>query len=166
MLWMRAIVFSVLVPGLVAVWLPLNILGPKPLQPGVWRGGWLLVAAGAAVYLRCLLSFVRAHGTPAIFFSRHLRMLIGEEPRSLVRGGLYRYSRNPMYVGVLAVLVGEAILYASTALAAYGLAVFGFFYLIVTRFEEPHLRRRDGESFEQYRREVPRWIGLPRWQRT
>ncbi len=166
MLWLRAIVFSVLVPGLVAVWVPQRILGPKPLESGLWRAGWLAVAAGAAVYLRCLLSFLRAHGTPAIFFTRPLRAVLGEEPRSLVRSGLYRYSRNPMYVGVLAIVFGQAILYASTFVAAYGMVMFAFFHLVVTLIEEPHLRRRDAGSFERYRVEVPRWIGPPGRNRT
>ncbi len=166
MLWLRAIVFSVLVPGFVAVWAPRRLLGPQPLGPGLWRAGWLVVAAGAAVYLRCLVSFVRARGTPAIFFTRPLRALLGEEPRTLVRAGLYRYSRNPMYVGVLAVVFGQAIAYASALVAAYGVAMFVFFHGVVTLFEEPHLRRRDPESYRRYRAAVPRWIGLPRGSRA
>jgi len=161
MLWLRAIVFSVLVPGFVAVWLPQQLIGPAGLHAGFWRAGWLVVAAGTAIYSRCLLSFLEADGTPAIFFTRRLRAVLGEEPRTLVRGGLYRYSRNPMYVGVLAVIFGQAFLYASAPVAMYGAAVFVFFHLVVTLIEEPHLRKRDADSFERYRRAVQRWIGLP-----
>ena len=140
MLWLRAIVFSVLVPGVVAVWVPQRLLGTAGLHTGFYRVGWLAVAAGAAIYLWCLLSFLEAHGTPAIFFTRPLRALLGEEPQSLVRGGMYRYSRNPMYVGVLMVVFGQAIVYASGPVALYG--------------------------FEHYRSEVPRWIRLPGGSRT
>jgi len=166
MLWLRGIVFSVLIPGFVAVWMPQRLLGSKALQGGPWTAGWLLVDGGTAVYLWCLLSFLAAHGTPAIFFTRPLRALLGEEPQALVRGGLYRYSRNPMYVGMLGIVFGQAILYASRSVAVYGVSLAACFHLVVTLIEEPHLRRRDAESFARYRREVPRWIGLPGRIRT
>ena len=166
MLWLRAIVFSALVPGIVAVWAPQRICAARPLQPAFWRAGWLLVAIGAVMYASCLRSFVKARGTPAIFFSRPLRGLVGQEPQVLVRGGLYRHSRNPMYVAVLAVVFGQALLYASWPVAVYGAALFAFFCGVVTLVEEPHLRLRDAESFESYRREVPRWIGFASPRRT
>jgi protein-S-isoprenylcysteine O-methyltransferase Ste14 len=95
-----------------------------------------------------------------MFFTRHLRAIWGEEPPSLVRSGLYRYSRNPMYVGVLAAIFGQAIIFGSGAVALYGLLMIVFFHLIVTLVEEPHLRRRDPQAFARYAAEVPRWIGF------
>jgi len=118
--------------------------------------------AGSAIYFRCLLSFLARNGTPAIFFTRSLRSVLGEEPRTLVRGGLYRHSRNPMYVGVLAVVFGQAILLASGPIAIYGIALFAGFHVVVTFIEEPHLKARDPEAFEAYTRTTPRWIGIPR----
>ena len=162
MLWIRALVFTVLMPGLVAVYVPLRIVESRPPAPGLSRLGWVPIIAGAAVYLRCLLSFLAAKGTPAIFFSRALRAVWGEEPPSLVRSGLYRYSRNPMYVGVLLVLLGESIVFASGALAWYTAGAFVFFNFIVRFVEEPHLKAREGESFEEYLRSTPRWFGLRR----
>ena len=120
--------------------------------------GWLPVAAGASIYSVCLLGFLTAGGTPAIFFTRHLRFLIGEEPRRLVEGGLYRVSRNPMYIGVLLVVFGQAILFGSERLAEYGLAVAVIFHLVVVYVEEPHLRRERGASYQEYCRRVRRWL--------
>jgi len=86
--------------------------------------GWAPILAGTLIYALCLIRFLAAGGTPAIFFTRPLRFLIGEEPEGLVSGGLYRFSRNPMYLGVLMAVFGQAVLLGSPALAAYGCAVF------------------------------------------
>jgi protein-S-isoprenylcysteine O-methyltransferase Ste14 len=161
MLWMRGLVFAVLVPGVVAVYVPQRIRGSAPIRGGPWQAGWFLIAAGAVFALAGMVDFLRAGGTPAIFFTRGLHFLWGEEPGSLVRGGVYRYSRNPMYAGVVAVIFGQAVLFASAAVALYGATMFAFFHAIVRLMEEPHLRRRDPEKFAQFEREVPRWIGMP-----
>ena len=160
MLWLRGLLFTLLVPGLVAVYLPHQIIGSRVLQGGWRQVGWLPVMAGTAIYFRCLFSFLSAKGTPAIFFTRHLQIIIGREPPVLVRSDLYKFSRNPMYLGVLTVIFGQALLYTSGLLAAYGTAMFLLFHLVVVLIEEPHLKARDPKSFEQYRHEVPRWFGL------
>ena len=162
MLWVRGFLFTVLVPGMVGGVVPFLLSGGRPLQDGVWRLGWMPVAVGAAIFFSCLLSFLAAGGTPTPFFARGLRGLVGEEPARLVRGGLYQVSRNPMYVGVLLVIFGQAVLFASTPIAVYGLAAWLFLHVIVVRVEEPHLRAKQGHSFEEYCRRVPRWLGLPR----
>ena len=160
--WIRGLIFSFLVPGVIGFVIPFSIdSGGRPIG-GVWNVGWLPIIVGALVYVLCLLRFLAAGGTPAIFFTRPLRFLIGEEPAGLVSQGLYRYSRNPMYVGVLAVIFGQAVVFASPVLAAYGLAVFVFFHLAVVFGEEPHLRRTRGHSYDEYCKAVPRWLGLPR----
>jgi hypothetical protein len=64
------------------------------LRGGFYNGGWLLVGVGILLYALSLLRFLAAGGTPAIFFTRHLRLLIGEEPAALVSAGLYRFSRG------------------------------------------------------------------------
>jgi protein-S-isoprenylcysteine O-methyltransferase Ste14 len=162
MLWLRGLVFVVLVPGLVAVYVPQWIQGTAPMRGGAWQLGWVLVIAGAAFALAGMLGFLLAGGTPAIFFTRGLRFLWGEEPKSLVGAGVYRYSRNPMYTGVVAVILGQAILFASIRVAIYGIAMSAFFHGVVTLVEEPHLRRRDPEKFARFEKEVPRWIGVTR----
>jgi protein-S-isoprenylcysteine O-methyltransferase Ste14 len=162
MLWLRGIVFTFLVPAVVGFFLPSALHPRAQLQRGISDAGWLLVAAGLLTYALCLVRFLAAGGTPAIYFARRLRLLIGEEPAGLVSGGLYRFSRNPMYVGVLLVVFGQAVLFASPILAAYGCAVFLFFHLTVVFLEEPHLRATRGPSYRLYCRSVPRWLGLPK----
>lgn len=122
------------------------------------QSGWLLIAAGVAVYSLCLLRFLAAAGTPAIFFSRRLSFLLGEEPKSLVSKGLYQFSRNPMYVGVLMAIFGQAILLGSVRIAAYGALAFAFFHLVVVFLEEPHLRRTLGLPYARYCEQVRRWL--------
>ena len=101
-------------------------------------------------------------GTPAIFFTRHMRFVLGEEPTKLVRQGLYRISRNPMYVGVLLAVVGQALVFASTRVAFYGAVLWLLFHVVVVFLEEPHLREERGASYDEYCRQVPRWLG---WHR-
>lgn len=120
----------------------------------------MLIAPGMAIYLLCLVRFLAAGGTPAIFFTRPLRILIGEEPRAFVADGLYRFSRNPMYAGVLMAVFGQAIWFASERLAVYGLVLFGCFHAVVVWVEEPHLRKQNGEPYLRYCRTVPRWVKL------
>lgn len=162
MLWVRGLIFTLLVPGAVGFFIPSAMIRSARPQPGIWGLGWMLVAAGTLIYGWCLVRFLSAGGTPAIFFSRHLRFLIGQEPDGVVSCGLYSFSRNPMYLGVLAVVFGQAILYRSILLMTYGCAVFVLFHIIVVLAEEPHLRTTRGAFYETYCRAVPRWLGVPR----
>jgi protein-S-isoprenylcysteine O-methyltransferase Ste14 len=73
--------------------------------------------------------------------------------------GLYRWSRNPMYVGVLCVVAGWAIGFRSIGLAVYGLALLVAFHLRVVTAEEPFLARTHGAEWEAYAARVPRWFG-------
>jgi protein-S-isoprenylcysteine O-methyltransferase Ste14 len=161
-LWIRAGVFTLLVPCVVGLLLPYFIYGAASVAGGLWQIGWLCIALGATLYGSCLFQFLISGGTPAIFFARHLRVLIGEEPHQLVRDGLYQLSRNPMYLGVLLAVFGQAIVFASIRVACYGVALWLFFHLIVVFQEEPHLRRERGPSYDEYRRRVPRWLGWPK----
>jgi protein-S-isoprenylcysteine O-methyltransferase Ste14 len=156
----RGLIFTALVPFVVAFYAPSRLARLAQAKGGLWDLGWLPIAAGIAIYALCLLRFLAAGGTPAIFFTRPLRFLIGEEPRGLVLAGPYCFSRNPMYVGVLLVIFGQALIFASPRLAIYGFAVFACFHLVVVLIEEPHLRETRGESYASYIREVPRWLGI------
>lgn len=151
-------VFTLLVPGLVAFYVPYALNGAIPIADGPWSAGWLATLAGALIYFRCLIAFLASPGTPAMFFTRPLRALLGEEPRQLVRSALYGYSRNPMYIGVVMMVAGEAVAAHSGRLAIYAAALCVAFHLVVILVEEPHLRRRDGAEYEQYTRAVPRWF--------
>lgn len=162
MLWLRGLIFTVLVPCVVGAYVPHVLAGSRGLHGGWWQPGWYLIAAGTVVYAVCLLDFLRVGGTPAIFFSRPLKFALGEEPPKVVRARLYRVSRNPMYLGVVMAVFGQALIYASPQIAGYGVFLFLCFHLVVVMLEEPHLRRERGESYREYCRDVPRWLGPPR----
>lgn len=159
----RAVIFTALVPCTATVVVPLLIYAPSPgmaarLGAARYLGG-LLIAAGVLGYLWSVAEFLlRGAGTPAPWFTKRLRFLIGEEPHALVQTSIYRHVRNPMYVSVVSILLGEALLFTSMRLLAYAAAAWLFLHGTVVFREEPHLRRTRGESFEGYCREVPRWI--------
>ena len=107
------------------------------------------MAAGAGVLLYCIRDFaVSGRGTLAPV----------DPPRKLVRAGLYRHVRNPMYLGVILVLVGEAVFFESRMLSFYATIVALSFHLFVVLYEEPTLRALFGEEYDAYRSEVPRWV--------
>lgn len=165
-LYLRAVAFTILLPGFVggiAPWL-LRRAYPAQVEAGAWRyAGWLLIAAGAYLLLAAVATFVwSGKGTGAAFFAGPFRWLIGEEPAKFVSAALYARVRNPMYLGVITAVSGQAIVFASPVLAAYAIFLAGFFHGVVVLVEEPHLRKRDGEAFTRYCREVPRWIPRPR----
>jgi protein-S-isoprenylcysteine O-methyltransferase Ste14 len=157
LLVLRAIAFTVLMPGAVTWWLPRALIHVD------WKvkhaAGWIPITLGTTLYLICAMLFlVRGSGTPNIGFARNLAFLIGSEPVRLVHQSIYRYSRNPMYVGVIAVVFGEALLFASWNLLVYALALCAWFHAVVVLIEEPHLRRILGDGYLQYCRETPRWF--------
>ncbi len=161
--WIRGLIFTLLVPCVVGGYVPHLFYRAGSARSGLWEGAWLLVALGAIVYARCLLDFLVAGGTPAIYFTRPLKFMLGDEPRIVVRSGLYKFSRNPMYLGVLLAVFGQAILFASLDTAIYGAALWLGFHLVVMFLEEPHLRKARGQPYEEYCRRVPRWfVAFPR----
>lgn len=82
--------------------------------------------------------------------------------QELVISGLYRFVRNPMYVGVLAVVLGEALLFGSPWLLSWAALLAIVFHLFVVAYEEPTLRRAYGEEYDRFCAQVPRWIPRPR----
>lgn len=81
-----------------------------------------------------------------------------DPPKVLVARGLYRVVRNPMYVGVVLILLGESVLFASATLLGYALLAWVVVHLFVVFYEEPTLRQKFGTSYENYRKTVPRSI--------
>lgn len=149
-LLLKNLLFTVLVPGTVAVYVPLRIAEGRAVG-----SGWAVVAAlplyllGAAIYAWCVWDFATfGRGTPAPI----------DAPRKLVVRGLYRHVRNPMYVGVLAVLLGHAVLFGSAVLLVYAACVGTAFHLFVRLYEEPHLERLFGDAYRAYRADVGRWL--------
>jgi protein-S-isoprenylcysteine O-methyltransferase Ste14 len=146
----KNLLFTVLVPGTVAVYIPLLIARDWNTASG-WRAlaGIANLVVGAAIYACCVWGFAQfGRGTPAPI----------DAPKTLVVRGLYRYSRNPMYLGVLTVIAGWALLYGSGRLLAYAAVVAACFESVVRFYEEPHLEHEFGEPYRRYKRHVRRWI--------
>jgi protein-S-isoprenylcysteine O-methyltransferase Ste14 len=153
---LRNLMFTVIMPGTVGVYVPWLILtagGTNP-EPVVWPAV-VLTALGAALYLWCLWLFATlGRGTPGPW----------DAPRRVVEVGPYGWVRNPMYLSVFLVVAGEAILFLSVPLLIYlGVVALGV-QLFVVGYEEPALTERFGDGYSAYRRRVPRWI--PRHPRT
>jgi protein-S-isoprenylcysteine O-methyltransferase Ste14 len=145
--------FFVIAPGAIVGLVPWLLTGwrvrdPLPYWTPLRVVGAILLIAGLAVAAQAFVRFVvEGLGTPAPVAA----------PERLVVGGLYRHVRNPMYVALLAAIVGEALLLGQVSLLVYG-AVMGVITNLFVRFhEEPALHRRFGAEFETYRRAVPGW---------
>lgn len=117
--------------------------------------GWALFGVALAVYLGLTVVLVRRGGGPYVEF---------DPPRRLVTTGPYAWSRNPIVVCVVAMLLGLGLAWSSTGVLLLAALVAVVVYLQVTRFEEPRLRQRFGEAYETYTQNVPRW--LPRRPRS
>jgi protein-S-isoprenylcysteine O-methyltransferase Ste14 len=110
--------------------------------------GAILLVAGLIALIRAFVRFVmEGLGTPAPIAA----------PERLVVGGVYRYVRNPMYVAVLAAIVGQALLLGRLGLLLYAGAAWLIVAAFVRWYEEPTLARRFGADYESYRRAVPAW---------
>jgi protein-S-isoprenylcysteine O-methyltransferase Ste14 len=146
-----SVVFLVIAPGLVDGLAPWWLTGwragrfhPLPIQ----LLGIALIAAGSAILLSAFAQFViHGLGTPAPV----------APPTELVVRGLYRHVRNPMYLAVLAVIVGQAGLLGRSILLGYAAGVAVAFVVFVRWYEQPTLARRFGAQYEAYLREVPGW---------
>jgi protein-S-isoprenylcysteine O-methyltransferase Ste14 len=145
--------FFVLAPCVVAGVIPWWLTGwevrePLPYWALLRALGLLLVVAGAIVLVHSFVRFVvEGIGTPApVAPTQHL-----------VVGGLYRYVRNPMYVAVVATVVGQALALGQLVLLLYAAALCVVFASFVHWYEEPTLSRQFGAQYETYRRAVPAW---------
>ena len=143
--------FFLLAPGVVAGAIPWWITKWRVGVDYAWpvqATGAVLFIAGAIVLVSAFVRFVtEGIGTPAP---------VAPTAR-LVVGGLYRFVRNPMYLAVLAAIVGQALLLGRPALLAYGAVVAIAFVVFVRFYEQPTLLRTFGEEYENYRRAVPAW---------
>ena len=141
------------VAGLIPWWLSHWELRPPLLGSELTRAfGAVLIVAGIPGIVDSFVRFAREGlGTPApIAPTRHL----------VVRG-FYRYVRNPIYVGVVAVIAGQAIVFADWGVLLYAALVWLACHLFVVAYEEPTLRRTFGAEYEAFRAQVPRWIPRP-----
>jgi len=146
-------IFLVIAPGLVAGWVPWWISHWRVETPlfgtPIFRFTGLLIALGVIGLLDSFARFaLHGLGTPAPVFPT----------RRLVVTGLYRYVRNPMYVAVVMVILGQGLILGSVALLAYGGVVWLLFHLFVLTYEEPRLRRSFPAEYQSFCIGVPRWI--------
>lgn len=153
-----SLMFLVVAPGTVTLLVPWWITGWEASDtPGWWLLfrvlGWLLIIAAAPVLLLAFARFaLDGLGTPApVAPTRHL-----------VVQGLYRYVRNPMYVAVTTILIGECLILARLDLVVYTVLVSAAMVLFVRSYEEPILERTYGDEYRDYRAAVPGWIPIRR----
>jgi protein-S-isoprenylcysteine O-methyltransferase Ste14 len=154
-LFLRNVFFTILHPGLLAGLIPFWILGRKAnsLVIQSWQlyqyPGAIVFVIGVVIMLDCIISFaVKGRGT----------LSPADPTKRLVITGLYRFSRNSMYIGVMMILIGEAIFFKSVNLWIYLLVVFTGFNIFILLYEEPRLRRDFGEEYNRYCQKIRRWI--------
>jgi protein-S-isoprenylcysteine O-methyltransferase Ste14 len=153
MLFLRSLLWVVLLPGTVAGLIPWRYFGVSQAQVS-WQSprhivAVITIAAGILLELACVVEFARrGRGT----------LSPADPPRHLVVQGLYRYVRNPMYLAISLILLGEALLLGSRALLLYWAVFFVCASAFVMLYEEPYLRSRFGGEYEDYSRRVGRWI--------
>ena len=146
-----SILFFILAPGMVAGFIPLALLrtGPQVQTGFLAYAAFPLWVIGTTVLIWCFRDFlVKGKGTPAPI----------DPPKELVVSGLYKYVRNPMYVGVLLVILGHFLWFGFWNLLIYAVVVFAAFSAFVIFYEEPTLKRNFGAAYEDYLKKVPRWI--------
>jgi protein-S-isoprenylcysteine O-methyltransferase Ste14 len=148
MLW-RAIIAFLALPGVVAFAIPLAIGLNQPHLIPLRPLGWPILVAGVSILVWCVMEFyVAGRGTLAPW----------APPKRLVSSGPYRFSRNPMYVGVALILISWAVLFSSLILTVYAAIVLLAFHIRVIVGEEPWLARTFGADWQSYRTRVPRWL--------
>ena len=144
--------FGCLLPYALGYW---HLHTPAPWWTVAQVVGGILIAGGLAAIVWSFVEFAQAHGTPVPAAS---------PPRLVVRGP-YGYVRNPIYVGFLAVLGGQALLFGSRGLLEYSAISFCVSAAAVCFYEEPALARKFRADYVAYRRAVHAWIPrLSAWQ--
>ncbi len=143
--------FLVVAPGSVAgliPWLITKWHAGGDASAGYSIAGGVLIAVSLALLVECFVRFaVKGAGTPAPI----------APTKKLIVTGAYARVRNPMYVAVVGLIFGQALLFASAALIAYGITVAFVFTLFIVYYEEPRLRREFPEDYPAYFENVPRW---------
>ena len=149
----RSLMWIVLLPGVVVIYIPWRFFGfgrvPVDLRDPVQLLGVALIGPGALLLLTCIWEFAT--------FGRGTLSPV-DPPKDLVVRGLYRHVRNPMYLSVTAILVGEVLVARSVALLEYSVVWFLWVNVFVIGYEERVLARSFGASYQQYKASVGRWL--------
>lgn len=149
MLFLKSFLAFLLLPGIVAGLVPWLLAPEGSIRPFGW--GWSVLLIGLGILLWCVRDFyVAGKGTLAPWLP----------PEKLVTVGLYRYTRNPMYVGVLVMVLGWSLLTSYWLMTAYWLVLMAAFHLRVLYYEEPQMRKRFPEEWREYSARVPRWVKI------
>jgi protein-S-isoprenylcysteine O-methyltransferase Ste14 len=150
---LRSLLWTLLLPGLLAGYVPWHYFGLRSValdvrEPLHWVG-LIGIGLGAGLLALCILEFARSgRGTLSPI----------DPPRTLVVQGLYRHVRNPMYLSVTLIILGEVVLTRSRALFIYWVIWFVWVNLFVRGYEEPTLRREFGAAYDRYTAAVGRWL--------
>lgn len=148
-MFLRALLAFLVLPGIVAFIVPPVLALIDPWRTGVFLPGALVMFLGVVLLLWCVRDFyVSGKGTLAPW----------DPPTKLVVVGLYRHMRNPMYVGVITLVIGWSAVFTSPVLAFYALILAIAFHIRVVTNEEPWLESQFGSEWRQYRAEVDRWL--------
>ena len=150
---LRSLLWTTLFPGFFAGYVPWRYFGLSRVRLDLFNpahiAGVFCVAAGTLLLAACIVEFARSgRGTLSPV----------DPPRHLVVRGLYRYVRNPMYLSVTTIVLGEVVISRSIALAGYWVLWFAAVNLFVLAYEEPTLREQFGASYDEYTSRVGRWI--------
>ncbi len=154
-----SVLFFFLAPGLVAGLVPWLLTGWRAgasAAPALSWLGILVIVAGLVILLDCFRRFaIEGLGTPAP---------VAPTARLVVRG-IYRFVRNPMYVAVVSIILGQAMLFASLAVLVYAVVAWTTMHLFVISYEETTLKQQFPADYPAYFAAVPRWIPrLTPWQ--
>jgi len=157
----RSLMWTILLPGFFAGYVPWRYFGLNRVHFDLFRPtdavGLFCIGLGSLLLGACILEFARSgRGTLSPL----------DPPHHLVVRGLYRYVRNPMYLSVTGIVLGEVLVSQSRALAVYWAIWFLGVNLFVMGYEEPTLRRQFGASYDEYRQQVGRWIPTSRFHET
>ncbi len=146
-------IFMLALPWLAHQLLPVAL--PVPAALRIWLAG-AFALVGVSAWIACLDTFTRhGRGTP----------LPADAPRHLVTTGLFGRLRNPIMAAELLVIWAEVLYLSSWGVMLYAIAITIAAHVMVVHIEEPELRKRFGESYEEYCRNVPRWLPSLRLQR-
>jgi protein-S-isoprenylcysteine O-methyltransferase Ste14 len=155
MLILRALASFLACPAVVAGVVPMLLMRSRAVRPEWFTVSLPVLGLGGFALLWCVRDFYASgRGTLAPW----------DPPQRLVVVGLYRVTRNPMYVAVLAIVLGWSLLYRSELLLAYAAVLAGLFHWRVRSYEEPQLKLRFGAAWDAYQAAVPRWLPVRRRQ--